>query len=210
MTAADLSCSGWTMNSRHLAEARFVVSGRVHAVSEIAGVLVRLPAISENELERIAVSDRRYVASEINAFLIYWLSSLPCPVLNRPSPRSLAGPGWYPEHWVHCAAAVGLNTRPIERAIRASSWDEPGWGDHGDQGIELTMVGEQCFGDAEPALVHKARRLAKASGADLVSFRFDGASATSRLLMADPFPRLDEKTVASAVLQYLTAGKPTP
>ncbi len=191
-------------------EGRFVLGGRVHAVREIDGVLVRSPTILESELASITPSDRSYVAAEMNAFLVYWLSALDRPVLNRPTPRSLGGPGWYPEHWIHCAASVGLQTVPMTRAVSASGWNEAGWGDHAGPIVELTILGEQCFGDAEPALVRKARRLAEVSGVDLASFRFDGRAATSRFLMADPFPSLDDEPIALAVLQYLTATHPTP
>jgi hypothetical protein len=191
-------------------EGRFVIGGRVHAVHEIDGVLVRSPTILESELGSITPSDRSYVAAEMNAFLVYWLSVLDRPVLNRPTPRSLGGPGWYPEQWIHCAAAVGLQTVPITRAVTAAGWSEAGWGLYAGPIVDLTILGEQCFGDAEPALVRKARQLAKVSGVDLASFRFDGRTATSRFLMADPFPSLDDERIALAVLHYLTATRATP
>jgi hypothetical protein len=191
-------------------EARFVIGGRIHDVREIDGVLVRSPTVLADELASITPSDRNYVASEINAFLVYWLSVLDRPVLNRPTPRSLGGPGWYPEHWIHCAASVGLQTAPIKRAVTATGFDEAGWGHHTGPIVELTILGKRCFGDAEPGLVQRAQQLAQVSGVDLASFRFDGHAATSRFLMADPFPSLDNEPIARAVLGYLTAPRATP
>jgi hypothetical protein len=210
MTPADLSCSGWSCNSRNPTEARFVVGGHIHAAREIDGVLVRSPTVLADELASITPTDRSYVAAEMNAFLVYWLSVLDRPVLNRPTPRCLGGPGWYPQHWIHCAASVGLQTAPMTRAITAAGFDEARWGHHSGPIVELTILGKQCFGDAEPGLVQKAHRLAQASGVGLASFRFDGRAATSRFLMADPFPSLDDEPIARAVLGYLMAPRAMP
>ena len=64
---------------------RLVAGGSVFPVSEVTGVLTRRPHVFEVELMQVAVEDRPFVAAEINAFLLAWLSSLRCPVINRPS-----------------------------------------------------------------------------------------------------------------------------
>jgi hypothetical protein len=94
-----------------------VVDGQVVAVEEISGVLIRLPYVFEQELLHIVPGDRAYVAAEMQAFLISWLSRLKCPVLNRPTPSYLLGPNWRPQQWVYTAAQVGIPVRPVHQHI---------------------------------------------------------------------------------------------
>jgi hypothetical protein len=202
MIPADLSRAGWSCASRDPANSQCVIEGVGHDASEIRGVLVRSPAVIASDLPHIAPSDRSYVASEMTAFLVYWLSALRCPVLNRPTPRSLYGPGWYPEHWMHYAARAGLRVKPMNRSIKLTSIDHPSWPAHSEPFTELTVVGRAAFGNASPDLAENARALASAAGVDLVKFRFDGAAADACFLQADLCPTLDDERVEQAVLGY--------
>jgi hypothetical protein len=196
MVPADLSRAGWSCTSRNPAHSQCVIQGVRHNASEIRGVLVRSPAVTASDLPHIAPSDCSYVAAEMTAFLVYWLSALRCPVVNRPTPRSLCGPGWYPEHWTHYAARAGLHVRPMNRSINLTSIDHPSWSPHSGPFTELTVVGEASFGNASTDLAAKARELAAAASVDLVEFRFDG----EYFLQADLCPTLDNERVEAAVL----------
>ena len=85
-----------------------MINGRVVNTDEIEGVVTRLPYVQEDELRVISAEDRPFVASEIHAFLVSWLSSLRCPVLNAPTPACLCGPNWRLEEWLHAAAMLGI------------------------------------------------------------------------------------------------------
>jgi hypothetical protein len=198
MVPADLSRAGWSCTSRDPANSQCVIEGARYDSSEIQGVLVRSPAVAASDLPHIASSDRSYVASEMTAFLVYWLTVLRCPVLNRPTPRSLCGPGWFPEHWTHYAAQAGLRVRPMNRSIKLTSIDPPCWPEHSGPFEELTIVGRARFGSAAPDVASKALALAVAAGVDLVKFRFDGDC----FLQADLCPTLDDERVEQAVLGY--------
>ena len=83
LTCEDLSVVGWRYSmsgkdevSSSLLDSTAVVDGQVVAVEEISGVLTRLPCVFEQELLHIVPDDRAYIASEMNAFLISWLSEL--------------------------------------------------------------------------------------------------------------------------------------
>jgi hypothetical protein len=135
-------------------------------VSRIDGVLVRRPAVLAEELTSIHADDRDYAAAEINAFLVAWLSALDCPVVNRPSPRSLDGPGWSVHHWRAAATRAGLV-----------------WGHgEGDSRHVLACAGE-CVGASSDAEARGIRRLAAAAGVDLLGVRMgrDGITAVSTL-----------------------------
>ncbi len=196
MVPADLSRAGWSCTSRDPAHSQCVIEGVRRDASEIRGVLVRSPAVTVSDLPHIAPSDRSYIAAEMTAFLVYWLSALRCPVMNRPTPRSLCGPGWYPEHWMHYAARAGFRVRPMNRSIKLTSIEHPSWPAHSEPFTELTVVGQACFGNASPDLEPKARALAAAASVDLVKFRFDG----EYFLQADLCPTLDNERMEEAVL----------
>ena len=172
MVPADLSRAGWCCSSQNPDNSRCVIEGTPHRSSEIRGVLVRLPAVLATDLPHIVASDRDYVASEMTAFLVYWLNALSKPVLNRPTPRSLLGPGWFPEHWTYYAAQAGMRVRRMSRTLQftsggLASFDPPGWPEHDGSLAELTVVaGARCFGDVAPGLAAKARALAAAAHVD--------------------------------------------
>ena len=113
LTSEDLSRSGWRYWPNNPEQSVAVISDKEIAVKEITGVLTRLPYIYEQELTHIVASDRQYVADEMMAFLVSWLSTLRCPVLNYPSVFCLTGPNWRHEKWLHTAAKIGIPIRPI-------------------------------------------------------------------------------------------------
>lgn len=203
MVPADLSRSGWCCNSQNPDDSRCVIEGTPHRSSEIRGVLVRLPSVLATDLPHIVVSDREYVASEMTAFMVYWLNALGKPVLNRPTPRSLLGPGWFPEHWIYYAAQAGMRVRSMSRAIRLTWFDQPAWPEHKGSFAELTVLaGVRCFGDVAPSLAAKARALAAAARVDLVKFLFDGPDSNACFLAADLCPPLDNGGIEQTVLDY--------
>lgn len=162
---------------------------------EIEGVLVRLPWVTEYELERVARADRSYVASEISSYLLSWLSSLDCPVLNRPTAMCLSGPAWRPEQWAFNAAKLGI---PV-KSVRRSSAANDGPGSTNEPTEIVTVVGDRTFGgtsaDAENAL-----KLARHARVDLMSASF----SHSVLVNASCWPSLESDEVSTEVLAYLS------
>jgi len=206
MASSDLSRAGWKCESRNSSRSECVMGGMQHHSYEIEGVLIRRLAVVGSDLPHITPSDRSYVAAEMNAFLVYWLTALDCPILNRPTPRSLCGPGWYPEHWMQCAARAGLRVKAMKRAIKLSSVENPSWPKHEGPYVEITIVGEDCFGDVGSALARKALRVATMAGVQLVKLRFDGAGSDATFLAADVCPPIDDECIEQAVLGYFEAG----
>src|SRR5438552_16797680 len=91
LTARDLSVPSWKFDMPVQGPSRLIADGGAFSSSDIAGVLTRLSAVPDIELEHVAAEDRSYVSAEMTAFLLAWLSSLECPVLNRPTPGGLCG-----------------------------------------------------------------------------------------------------------------------
>jgi hypothetical protein len=82
--------------------------GDVLLAGEIVGLVNRMTALPTAHLE-FAAADRAYAEAELHAFLLGWLGSLACPMLNPPAPESLAG-AWHSDvAALHLAALAGLD-----------------------------------------------------------------------------------------------------
>lgn len=211
LTCEDLSVVGWRHSLRGvggdsppLLDSTAVVDGQVVGVEEISGVLTRLPYIFEQELLQIVPDDRSYVAAEMNAFLISWLSGLKCPVLNRPTPTYLLGPNWRPQQWLYAAAQLGIPVHPMRRYIALSGDVCPKPPEMPP--VTVTVVGDRIFGSVDQALATQARRLADAAKVDLLAIHFSGSESGADFLGADLWPDISSPDVADAILEYLSGG----
>ena len=176
---------------------------------DINGVLIRRPCIFEQELIHVSSADRTYVGAEMNAFLISWLSSMTCPVINRPTALSLSGPNWRPEQWVHTVALLGIPVSPIkkscsltenERSVTTATCFHK-------EVEKVTVVGKEYFGDVEEAIGDQATKLAYVSGTELLEVQFSGSKDGSCFLSANTCPDLDNNDIADAVLRHLNSEK---
>lgn len=205
MTPADLSCVGWRHHLGDVENGTAVAAGRELSLRSITGVLTRLPWIAEYDLPHIVRGDRAYVATEMSAFLLSWLSELKCPVLNRPTPQCLSGPFWTHEKWVHTADRLGIPVTAVQRDIRLFGAACPtADGDPG--GATVTIVGHRNVGTVDQDLTQQARALADAAGVDLLAVRFSRATRGAAFLDAKLWPDLVDGEVAHAVLEYFSGS----
>ena len=204
LTPKDLSASGWRHHQPTINGDTAVINGRKVPIGDIAGVLSRLPWVCEEELVHIVPRDRSYVASEITAFLLSWLSGLNCPVLNRPTPTCLSGPGWRPERWVHLAARLGIPVCPARRRCQRQVDDSRAL--VADPYTTVSVICEHCIGSSDPCQVDYAKRLSAATGVDLLAVHF--SQANGMLLGADTWPDVSSAHAADAILEYFS-GIPT-
>lgn len=214
LTPEDLSVVGWRHylssidgeageeNSSSFSSA--VVGGVASALDQITGVLTRLPSIFEQELLHIVPEDRAYIATEMNAFLIAWLSSLKCPVLNRPTPTYLLGPAWRPEQWVYAAAQLGIPVRPMRRQSSMSANACPQVLEKSS--VKVTVVGDHCLGEVEKTLASHARRIADAAQVDLLTVHFSSNESPAEFLGADLWIDISAPDVGDAIFEYLSGG----
>jgi hypothetical protein len=216
LTPRDLSVAGWRQRLNSMESGIVVVDRKLVPQREITGVLTLLPRVVEQELVDIVPGDRRYVASEMTAFLLFWLSRLKCPVLNRPTPTCLAGPYWREEKWVRVAAQAGIPVRPVRRQAAPSASGDAGLSALGASAKEeflpesatVTVIGKRIFGEADPGLCRQAQHLAELAGVELLSVRFSSPRRDAHFVSADTFPNLSDNALADAVLDRLR-GAPT-
>jgi hypothetical protein len=160
LSCEDLSEVGWKDYSSLLKESRAVVSGKIVPYKQIKGVLTLRPAIFKEELLHIKQSDRNYIAQEMNAFLLHWLNSLRCPVLNPPTPLCLSGSNWRPEQWVRAAATLGI---PCCNIQKTAGYRSGALGKITEQTVKITYVGNKCINSPNKTLAEHTKRLGRYS-----------------------------------------------
>jgi hypothetical protein len=196
LTCADLSVTGWQYRPGGEAGTSMVGGSRYEA-RQIDGVLTRLPYVTDGELGVIVPDDQGYVAAEMTAFLAAWLTDLPCPVLNRPTPVCLMGPYLRKEKWVLTAARLGIPVAPAHRSV-------PGTIDHDlwPEAATVNVIGRRCIGHADETLFRSAMALAEAVGVSLLRVRFASGEANSAFMEADYWLDLADPEVSAAILGY--------
>jgi hypothetical protein len=185
LSAEDLSTQGWVFRPDDPGGGIAVVQGQRVPVRDLQAVLVRRPAVLAEELTPVASTDRTYVAAEVNAFLVAWLSALVCTVVNRPTTTSLSGPAWSPMQWEVVARRAGL------------AWADGGGDPH--DGTDVVVCGTRCVGAVSRGQRTAAATLLDASRCLLLGIGFVG-DAIHRVTVA---PRLTDDETRSCLLQLL-------
>lgn len=190
LTPASLSLPGWRLSVPEREPPIMVVDGSRVPAAEISAVVIRLPHVSETELPHIAAADRSYAAAEMQAFLYALLSSLRCPVVNRPTPVCLAGRNWRLAQWAQAAREVGFTTAgDLSHAPRA-----------------VSVAGGECFGASNPVLREAAVRLAAKAGVQLLRLWCGGGGSAPCFLGADLWPDISDPQIGAA-LTALVCGE---
>jgi hypothetical protein len=195
LSPTDLSYEGWSVSHPPWAEDSFVASGDTHKTQSVTGVLVRLDAISPEDVAHIHPEDRSYVAAEMQALLAYWLTALGNRVLNRPSTTTLLGPSWTQEQWLHAAAAVGIPVVDLDVADGAP--DAPPF-----ESEMVTVVGTQPFGGSERTQ-RWAKTLAREAGVALAGVVFTRSRSEPAMLGVTLKPPANHQAVRDALLVHL-------
>jgi hypothetical protein len=195
LTPADLSSAGWSHHIGDSGPEIAVASEELISVASIAGVVTRLAGVTPADLPHVVEEDRPYVAAEMNAFLTAWLTQLCCPVINRPATSSLTGAPHAPEGWIALAARAGLRL-PWARKVYPSPVEDPWPRD----AVTVSVLGDRCFGDVEPALAVQACALAATARVELLAVTFSHAGAGATFLGAHVWPEVSMPALAAALL----------
>jgi hypothetical protein len=203
LTPASLSRPGWRWRNADRRGTAAMIDGERIFPDEIDGVITRLPWVLPTDLPDIRPCDQEYVAAEINAFLLAWLVSLDCPLLNRPSAQCLSGRAWRAEMWVSKACTLGIPARAVHRSISlavrsAVAETEP------QDAVTVTVVGNAVVGAGNAVLKRHARRLAEAADVQLLTVRFDSAARDALLLGASLWPDLSDPDVGEAIWNHFS------
>ncbi len=77
-------------------------------LANIRVVFNRLLALAAPHFASAKAVDRDYAIQEMNALCLSWLASLPCPVVNPPTPTGLSAPARSHAEWLLLAGRAGL------------------------------------------------------------------------------------------------------
>jgi hypothetical protein len=186
VTPADLSVAGWRLHPGYPDETQAAVAGRILGTDDIDAVIIALSAVAAHDLPHIVEEDRDYVAQEMGAFLLAWMSELTCPILDRPTPTSLAGCGRSSFEWADLATSTGVAANP--------RWEGPT--------EAVTVVAGMAAGEVTPPFADTAETLAAAAGRSLVTLHFV-ASGQPSVVTADARPLVGDPAVAMALRAHL-------
>ena len=112
ITSRELSNTLLSINVSHFENLRIRIDGNELSVKDIKGVITLIPSIMPQELIHIEKKDRNYVCSEMNAFLIYFLSELKCIKVNEPSCNCLSGFNYDMVYWSYLAESLSIPVFP--------------------------------------------------------------------------------------------------
>jgi hypothetical protein len=93
--------------SRVTTEVR-LADGTLLDSEKIGTVFNRLLMLTLPQFARAKEADREYAVQEMNALCLSWLASLPCPVVNAPTPTGLGGAERSHAEWLSLAGQAGL------------------------------------------------------------------------------------------------------
>ncbi len=204
LTPADLSKPGWRIHTSDPGNSICVAGGEPLCSSGINGVLCLLPCVFGPELVQIEEEARDYVASEMTAFLKFWLFSLSCPMLSPPSAGCLSGPNWRREQWAGAARDAGL---PISPFMRRTSPQCP-TDKNGEQMVTVTLIGNKASGENESGLTDQVKDLAKVAGVNLLQVTFMKTKRDNSYLFygANTFPALQGAGTTQLIMDFFNGG----
>lgn len=158
--------------------------GTLDSVS-ITGLVNRVDFLPDAHLATVNATDRTYIQQELLAIWSSWISALPCPVLNRPTAISIAGPLYHPAIWHHYAAAVGL---PVAQMIYDTDLPDPVT--PAPVHSAIVCLGTCYSASLSPDLFGACCELAAYAGLDMVELFFGSEPRGTVFSYASPIPDL--------------------
>ena len=170
------------------AEATSSVTLKTHGTldsASITGLVNRVDFLPDAHLATVNATDRSYMLQELLAIWSSWISALPCPVINRPTATSMAGPMYHPAIWCHNAAAVGL---PVAHMVYDTDLPDPVT----PTPVQSAIICQgQCHSTSVPAYLFGACcDLAAYVGLDMVELFFGSGPNGTVFSYASPIPDL--------------------
>ncbi len=196
-SAQDLTQAGWSWGVPQGADSRWVIDGRVVPDAEVSGVFVRRSTVYPEELLSTHPDDRRYLAAEAHAFLVFVLSASRARVANAVFDGAYGDEALQPERWMPVAQQLGIAVAPL-RLASGRTVTPPG------RSVIVEAVEGQVFGTASPRQHEAARKLMHSLGLLSASFAFDGRSRL--VTISGTRPPADRGALAS--LGRLLSGAP--
>lgn len=181
-----------------LQDSTISVGDRTVVLREIRAVLNLLPAVLPNELVMYPPAERTYQAAELRALLTYFLSALPCPVVNRATPLHLTGPVQNPAAWLAIAYRLGI---PTSR-LRAGAGQDP-WSCREDSAIEVVSIGGRLVRPSGTVADEHTLKLAGHCRLDYLKAFYRDTGRQLQFLGGDSYPDIRNPRTRAALREHL-------
>jgi hypothetical protein len=182
-------------------DSTITVAGRTLSVNDISAVLNLLPAVMAHELSMYPPDEQAYQAAEMRALLVYFLSVLPCPVINRATPMSLTGSVQNPAAWFQAAAGAGI---PLARLHADSSGRSRSSGN--SSAIEVSSVGGRIVTPSGTAADEHTSKLARICKLEYLRAMYRQEESEMHFAGADSYPDIRNPRTRTALSEYLLKG----
>jgi hypothetical protein len=195
LTPIDLATDPSALHHPDVGRSWLTLAGRQRRIVELTAVVTLLNAILPWSLACYDAAEREYQASEMHAWLAFFLASLRCPVVNPPSPLSLSGPVLNPFGWRALAAGCRL---PLAAGVLDSDRPESHRTSNADT---VTVLGGRVIHSAGPRADGYALRLAAHAGVVHLRAAFRGPDA--EFVSAASVPDAGDERTRVALVKWL-------
>jgi hypothetical protein len=180
-----------------------LADGRRISGDQVRGTLNRLVHVPADGVVAAHSDDRDFAAQELNALYLSWLSALPGPMLNRPTPQGLCGAWRHLSEWTWLAARAGLTVAPC-RLDSADPHSSSGAASTAGSRQAIVVAGRVCGPALPPAAEAGSRRLAALAETPLLGVDF-AATADGQWTFVGATPVPDLRRGGEALLAALAA-----
>jgi len=201
LTPADFFCRGWRATNKRVDDWSLVANGQQRSIRAVHGVLTLLPRILARELFDIQPEDRTYAAAEATAFALFFLSKIPCSVVNRPTPDCLTGPNWRPEQWMRACFEARIRTKESKRTNRALPKEviTPHL-------KSVTVLDGKCIEDSSEGCLSGVLQLARLADVTFLRVCFTEENGQNFFHRAEVTPDLSDARIREALSEYFSAS----
>jgi len=197
LTCHELAQTPIRLHPAQFPNSTLSLGGRTIHLTEITAVLNLLPAVVANEFPELPEAERAAQAAAFRVLLAYLQSSLPCTVVNRPSPVSMTGTVPNAPAWFAAAAAAGI---PLAR-LRASSDGKGLLGGRGPA-IGVTYLGGRIVAASGTAADEYTPALARMCRLEYLRAVYRQEDSGIRFLGADSYPDIRTPATRAALRDY--------
>lgn len=195
LSVNDLTSQGWEVCFEDFSRSKFVAEEKVWPVTDIEGVVNLLPFIAPFELFKIVEEDRKYVASELNAFLFYFFSKFSCPFLNNPSMFNLSGPFIKQEEWIINCRKTGLlvypqkeNNKQFYQSFNATH--------------SISYINGIVYGDRSDNYERRMKHIAEITGLNHFTLHLKEEEGQEYFHSVSTYPTINNEEALSRLINY--------
>jgi hypothetical protein len=161
--------------------------GRQFSTDTVFGAINRVNHLPSEVFSSFGEDDQVYGESEFHALFLSFLTEIPGPVLNRPSPRWLAGYMAYDVEWKKMANRVGL---PLYKNLWQSRDYTPEDYSRSNQNAVIIVNDQVISKDLDLKTQTACKLLAENTNSQLLEIFFEEVNNTNYFCSATPFVNL--------------------